>query len=511
MLGGASHYLIWDIGTGDIRATVVSSRGHVAAVVQEEWRPSRQDRWPVSAAFDPSTLYARLLKLGADAIQQAGVGVDAVGVTSQRHGIVLLDKSGQPLVGVPNLGGVLGTHWKWDGTDDEALDLYQRFGRWPSPTCPAIRVRQLLDIQPSLSVHLGTLTSLSDWMAYELTGILSYDVTQASETLVMDLRSRRWDPQQLERLDLSRTMFPPIVEPGTVLGPLKSNAARTLNVVEGIPVVTTAADTQTAVHAVTETPGHLVIIAGTTTPVVQIDTDACIDPDGRTWTDCHVDPGRWLIESNSGATGLTYQWVRRLLYPGDGYVVMEQEAQGVTMPACIGVLGATIMDAHLDYRPRWGGLVFARPPAVREPTRADIAWAALWDMACAISLNARQVMRVSGKRAERIWGVGGGVASRVLTSMIASLLQQPVYVAAEAPQASTVGAAFLLSKAIGVRSSRMVEDNPQVVTVCPETGEGAILAAQRLGGWTRLTTALDNLDAGGLLENTRARSTAEAK
>ncbi len=59
---------------------------------------------------------------------------------------------------------------------------------------------------------------LPDLIAYWLSGELRTEVTNASTTGLLDARSRKFDPGLLEELGLSADLFPPLIQPGDMLG-----------------------------------------------------------------------------------------------------------------------------------------------------------------------------------------------------------------------------------------------------------------------------------------------------
>ena len=82
----------------------------------------------------------------------------------------------------------------------------------------------------------------------------------------------------------------------------------------GTPVFAGGGDTQCALlGSDVVAPGRAGAVLGTTTPVMSVLAEPTIDPSGRLWSGCHVLPGRFTLESNSGDTGITWEWLLDLL------------------------------------------------------------------------------------------------------------------------------------------------------------------------------------------------------
>ena len=97
-------YLVIDIGTGNVRVAVVTSDGHVLGVARDDLRYHRDELYPDSIYFEPNHLWDQLIRLGKEALGEAGdVSIKACTTTSQREGIVLIGHDGKSLIGLPNI------------------------------------------------------------------------------------------------------------------------------------------------------------------------------------------------------------------------------------------------------------------------------------------------------------------------------------------------------------------------------------------------------------------------
>jgi autoinducer 2 (AI-2) kinase len=69
----------------------------------------------------------------------------------------------------------------------------------------------------------------------------------------------------------------------------------------------------------------VVIVSGTTTPIIKLTGEYITDDKERTWTGRHTDESSFMFEANAGVTGLNYQRLKEIFYPNEGYDMIEKE------------------------------------------------------------------------------------------------------------------------------------------------------------------------------------------
>jgi rhamnulokinase len=95
------------------------------------------------------------------------------------------------------------------------------------------------------AMQFGT---IPDVLNYWLTGDLRGEYTSATTTQMIDARKRDWAVDLLRELDVPTRLLPPLIEPGSILGPLQGSACGPL---AGTPVVVPAChDTGSAVASI---------------------------------------------------------------------------------------------------------------------------------------------------------------------------------------------------------------------------------------------------------------------
>ncbi|MCY7822170.1 FGGY family carbohydrate kinase, partial [Bacillus inaquosorum] len=285
--------------------------------------------------------------------------IDIIGLTStsQRQGIVLIDQNGDSFLGLPNIDN-RGREWEESIPNQE--EIYSCTGRLPTALFSALKLYGLKERQPSLWKKTASFTSISDWVTYQLSGILTYEPSQAIETLLFDVKQNTWSEEMCGIFGFSPSILPPLVRAGTAIGTITNEYASELGLSIHAKVIAGGGDTQLAVKSTGAALKDIVIVSGTTTPITKITADHD-DTKHKAWLNCHTEHGQWLVETNPGITGLNYQKLKQIFYPNESYAVMEEEISAIAKEdnACVAALGS-YLSAEKNALTR-GGFLFDAP------------------------------------------------------------------------------------------------------------------------------------------------------
>lgn len=456
-------YLVFDIGTGNARVAIVTTEGEVVRVEREDIRYEREPLYPDSCYFSPDELWSQAVRLAKKAVASVpDVAIQAITSTSQRQGVVLFNEAGQSMIGLPNIDN-RGREWEKLLPNPELI--YQTTGRLPSALFSALKLYALQKRQPDIWNRIKTFTSISDWIAYQLSGVLVYEPSQATETLLYDVERQEWSDVMCQQFHISPDLLPELRQSGSILGKVQKETAKELGVPEETAVVTGGGDTQLAIESTFAKDGDIVIVSGTTTPICKIIDSYGVDREKRTWTNAHIHKSRWLLETNPGITGLNYQKLKNIFYPHESYEQMEKEMEQVNLHECVAALGMYLSDEKNASKK--GGFIFTAP-LTEELSRAHFVAAALWEIACAIKWNFDQLGEVAPYERPYVWACGGGFQSKTLAGFIATLLQKDIHVREGSNQASVAGAAAVCNQALGTPPS--FSDGVKIVTPNQQDG-----------------------------------------
>lgn len=451
-----NSYLIIDIGTGNVRVALAGTDGRILWLGRDNVVYHKEEN-KEGLYFDPGFLWDQIVRLIRRGLaENPGLRVVAATAGSQREGIVLLDKSGKEMIGFPNHDH-RGRYLEHGVKDKDAV--YALTGRYPTSLFSALKLAAYRDKYPVQWQQAGCFLSISDWAQYRLSGIKAYEHAQASETLLYDVCQKKWSDELRSAFDLPDTIVPPLQFSGTELGPVTQEVAALLGIEPDIPVLVGGADTQLAIKSTRPETGDIVLVSGTTTPVVKVTPDYVLDEKQRSWTNSHLDKTAYILETNCGVTGLNYQRIKSIFYPGDTYAVVEEEIDRLTEPGCFAHLGSLIAgDKRIVTR---GGFLF-EAPIMTALSRADFAQACLWDIACSIRENLDCLTEIHAADKDYLWGCGGGFQSRNLRKYVAGLTGKRLLFRPGYQQASVSGAAVVCGEALG---------NNEKMKATPETVE----------------------------------------
>jgi rhamnulokinase len=203
--------------------------------------------WDLPRLFDEIKTAVR--KAGAQAGKAAldGIGVDTWGVD---FGLV---GRGEVLLGNP-------VHYRDARTERMLEAAFQRVPReriyqiTGLQFLPFNTLYQLLALKQASSPLLDvaeTLLLMPDLFGWLLTGRRTGEFTNASTTQLLDPRTTTWSDELCQALELPRAILPPLIEPGSAIGPLRRSVAEEVGINSPIPVMAPAThDTASAVAAV---------------------------------------------------------------------------------------------------------------------------------------------------------------------------------------------------------------------------------------------------------------------
>nr|WP_319513297.1 FGGY-family carbohydrate kinase [uncultured Cohaesibacter sp.] len=190
----------------------------------------------------------------------------AVGCSGHGNGLYLLDKEGEPLVGIQSMDSratELVEKANSDGTADKLYPIcLQR--PWPSQT-PSI-LAWIKANRPDLYARTGTAFLCKDYVTYRLTGHIGSDYSDMSGCALLSMEKRGYDAElmALYGLDDAMDMLPPLSEPFDIVGTISAQTAEKTDLAVGTPVVAGVFDVvASAIGSGAVNVGDASIVAGT--------------------------------------------------------------------------------------------------------------------------------------------------------------------------------------------------------------------------------------------------------
>jgi glycerol kinase len=447
-----------DEGTTGVRAFAVDASGRpVASSYREFTQHFPRPGW---VEHDPLEILDATLEVLAGTIAQLDEPVAAIGITDQRETVVAWDRR----TGRPRHRALV---WQ-DRRTTERCDELERAGALPrireltglvlDPYFSASKMEWLLrhgDVAVDDDLALGTIDS---WLAWNLTGEFVTDPSNASRTMLLDLRERTWSEELCELFGVPMTALPEVRPSVGEFGRTRDG----LPVPAGVPLSGIAGDQQASLfgQACIE-PGMAKNTYGTGSFVLLNVGETCPDPcDGLLTTIAWEIPASALGVAGGGtvthyalegaifSTGSAVQWLR------DGLGVLDDAAECGPLAESVDDTGGVVLVPAFTglgspwWDPRARGAVLG---VTRGTTRAHLARATVESMAHQTRDVVAAMTAASGELLRSLRVDGGASAMGLLLQLQAD--QLGVRIERSAIQETTaLGAAYLAGLGAGVWS-----------------------------------------------------------
>lgn len=219
------YVLALDQGTTSSRAIVYDASLRACASAQKEF--TQHFPQPGWVEHDAGEIWESVLTTAREAIAKAGVAaadIASIGITNQRETIVVWDrKTGEPvhraIVWQDRRTGEYLSALREGGKE---TFVQQRTGLLLDPYFSASKLHWILRAVPEghARAAAGELAAgtVDSWLIFKLTGQHVTDVTNASRTMLMNIRTGAWDPDLLALFDIPSAILPRIVPSSGTLG-----------------------------------------------------------------------------------------------------------------------------------------------------------------------------------------------------------------------------------------------------------------------------------------------------
>ena len=454
----ARHVGALDQGTTSTRFMVFNAEGREAARHQLEHRQILPG--PGLVEHDPLEIVSRANDVMAGALGAAGLtGRDlaAIGVTNQRETTVVWD----PTTGRPWHNALVWQDTRTDravrALEPERAMLCERTGLPPSPYFSATKLRWILDhvesVRDAAQRGRALFGTIDTWLIWKLTGgpdggVHVTDVTNASRTQLMNLRTLDWDDGLLSLFGVPRQMLPAIVASASPSAFGTTRASGPLGA--EVPIGASLGDQ----HAATMgqacfAPGDAKNTYGTGNFLV-LNTGSQIVPStaGLLTTlayQLHDRDPIYALEGSIAVTGAAVQWLRDQL--GIIQTAAEVEALAASVPDSGGIYFVPAFSGL--FAPYWRS--DARGTIVglsRFHTRAHLARATLEATCFQTRAVVDAMARDSGVPLTVLKADGGAAANDLLMQLQADVLGFPV-VRPVVAETTALGAAYAAGLAVG--------------------------------------------------------------
>lgn len=446
--------LALDQGTTSSRAIVFDETGAIRAVAQREFRQHfPQPGW---VEHDAAEIWTSQRDCAQEALAACGLpaaAIAGIGITNQRETTVLWDrKTGEAvaraIVWQDRRMAPFCDQLKRDG---HAADIQQRTGLVVDAYFSGTKLKWLLDNTPGArdramrgELAFGTVDS---WLAYKLSNgqLHVTDASNASRTLLFNIRTGKWDDAMLKLLHIPASVLPTVVDSSQIVGETACDGLP-----RGIPIAGLAGDQQSALF------GQACLAPGTAKNtygtgcflLMNTGHEAPISKHQLLTTVAWQRGGKltYALEGSVFVAGAAVQWLR----DGLGIIKSADEMEALAgsvpdtddvyfVPALAG-LGTPYWDAAAR-----GTIV----GLTRGTTKAHIARAALEGIAFQSAELIEAMQADSRVPLKELRVDGGATRNNLLMQIQADLLGVPV-VRPQITETTVLGAAYLAGLSTGV-------------------------------------------------------------
>jgi len=460
-----------DVGTSGARCMLFSATdGSRIASEYAEWNSF----FPKSSWVeqDANIWWETVCRTSKAVLAKSGVKpgqITGVSVTNQRETIVPVTEGGKPLHRA--------IVWQDRRTQHECGIIREKLGDERVYGITGLAIDPYFSLSKILWLRKNAPTAwksaykfclVSDFIIHKLSGRFVTDHSNASRTMLFDIRKREWSGTICDAFGIDESLLCEPVPSGIVVGSVTRKAASECGLGEGTPVVSGGGDQPCAALGVGAVGGGKVkCTTGTGTFMLAPSVKPRLR-DRRLLCSCHAFPGSWVVEASMFTTGSVLKWFRDNVFD-DGvhdYALIDRLA--AKAPAGSG--GVLVvphwMGAGAPYwDPKARGIIAG---LTLGHTRSHLLRAVMEGVALEARKNAEIMGKAVGRRISEVRVSGGAAKSAVWNGIMADVLGVPVITTAE-PEATALGAAILASSGCGIHKNvisacnAMVKDRKRIM------------------------------------------------
>ncbi len=457
------YYIGIDLGTSAVKLLLMDGDGTINKTVSREYpisfpRPGWSEQNPEDW-FQKTMDGLRELVSNIDKSQVAGIGFGG-----QMHGLVVLDdedrvirptilwNDGRTAEETEYLNNVIGKDKLSDYTANIA------FAGFTAP-----KILWMKKHEPAHFHRISKIMLPKDYIAYRLTGVFCTDASDASGTLLFDVKNKCWSKEMMDICGVREDQLPRVYQSYEVVGTLKADIAKDLDLNEDVKVVAGAGDNAAAaVGTGTVGDGKCNVSLGTSGTIFISSEKFGVDKNNALHSFAHADGNYHLMGVVLSAASCNKWWMEEILHTKD----FAGEQKGIKnlgqnriyfLPYLMGE-----RSPHNDPNAK-GAFV----GMTMDTTREDMTLAMMEGVAFAIR-DSYEIAKSLGIKVERTKMCGGGAKSPLWRKVLANVLNLKVDIL-EVEEGPALGGAMLA--AVGCKEYNTVEEVVEKVVKTKETVE----------------------------------------
>ncbi|MFY9175755.1 MAG: xylulokinase [Caldicoprobacterales bacterium] len=457
------YFIGIDLGTSAVKLLLMDQDGVIKKSVSRDypiifprtgWSEQNPEDW-----YEQTKDGLKELLSDIDKDEVAGIGFGG-----QMHGLVVLDQEDKVIR--PTI------LWNDNRTAAETEYLNQEIGKdklseytaniaFAGFTAP--KILWMRKHEPENFNRISKIMLPKDYIAYRLTGVHCTDPSDASGTLLYDVKNKCWSKEMIEICGVDEEQLPTVYESFEVVGTIKEEVAEELGLSKDVKVVAGAGDNAAAaVGTGTVGEGKCNVSLGTSGTIFISSRSFGVDKNNALHSFAHADGNYHLMGVVLSAASCNKWWMEDILKTTD--FAGEQKNiknlgknQVYFLPYLMGE-----RSPHND--PNARGTFIGM---TMDTSREDMTQAMMEGVAFGIR-DSYEIAKSLGIKVERTKMCGGGAKSPLWRRILANVLNLKVDIL-EAEEGPALGGAMLAAVGCGVYSS--VEEIAQKLVKVKETVE----------------------------------------
>jgi xylulokinase len=359
------HILVIDVGTTRVKVSAVTENGKIvdfeSEFIEKENNPTEQN---------PNKWLDSVSKLTKKIVDRRKI--DVVSVTGNMHALLPINRAGEPVINA----------WLWNDIRSQkssewlkekyAKEISRRFFNPPIPGFPLSKLIQFREEYPDEYKKTYKLLQPKDFVVYKLTGKLTTDVTDASGTLMFNMKNKEWDKEFIKELNISEEILPSIYKSQQIVGYVSEEGKKLTNIKKGTPIVAGAGDLITASLGNGVNSETFVLVYGTAGQLLTTDSRLVESLSGRIFAFEYVNEEEYLYLGTVPAGGYSLDWFSELTKLSKEEIISKAERANNKSSLTYMPFTQGTGTPHMDYRPMGGFNGIDSNDSLNEYSRAVI-------------------------------------------------------------------------------------------------------------------------------------------
>lgn len=447
------YIMALDQGTTSSRCIIFDKQGKMKSVAQKEFTQIYPK--PGWVEHDPMEIWSSQISVATEAMAKLGIRAEeiaSIGITNQRETTIVWNKK----TGLPVYNAIV---WQCHRTADMIEELKRkgfepyikdRTGLIPDAYFSGTKLKWILDNTPGAREEAKTgnllFGTVDTWLIWNLTKGKTFvtDYTNASRTMLFDIKKLVWDEKIITELDIPYQMLPEVKPSSCIYG----HTDRSL-FGEEIPIAGAAGDQQAALFGqCCFNKGEVKNTYGTGCFLLMNTGSEAIESKHGLLTTIAASTGaeaEYALEGSVFVAGAAVQWLRdelqliRTAAESEKYASQVPDTNGVYLVPAFSGLGAPYWDQYAR-----GTIV----GITRGCNRDHIIRATLESIAYQTYEVLKAMESDSGIKLKSLKVDGGACANRFLMQFQSDILDTKVH-RPECIETTALGAAYLAGLAVG--------------------------------------------------------------